>query len=151
MNELRWILLAAGLLLILGIYLWGLRSRRKAAGPATERHARVEPARIVTVAPELEPVPESERAGIATEEPPAEADGPVVPAAVDEEAYGGPRRVAGAVRREPRFEPLPEFTIEQRAEPTIGAPAMEPAAIEEPAAAPQRATARVEPAPEPPR
>lgn len=125
MNELRWILLAAGLLLILGIYLWGLRSRRRAAAPATERHARVEPARVVTVAPE--PLPEEAQPDIGTEELPAEADEPRVPAALDDEAFGAPRRVAGAVRREPRFEPLPEVTVGQRAEPTIGAAAAEPA------------------------
>ncbi len=55
MSELRWILLGAGLALIAGIYLWGLRARRKSAAaeparavifeqpPASER---LEPARI---------------------------------------------------------------------------------------------------------
>ena len=149
MNELRWILLAAGLLLILGIYLWGLHARRRAAAPAAERHARVEPARVVTVAPE--PLPEAEQADTDTEEPPAGADEPAVSAAVDDEAFAAPRRVAGGVRREPRFEPLPEVTVGQRTEPTIGAAAAEPAAVEPPAAAPPRAAPRVEPAPEPPR
>jgi cell division protein ZipA len=57
MSELRWILLGAGLALIAGIYLWGLRARRRSAAaeparavifeqpPASERHepARIEP------------------------------------------------------------------------------------------------------------
>jgi cell division protein ZipA len=55
MSELRWILLGAGLALIAGIYLWGLRARRRSAAaeparavifeqpPASER---LEPARI---------------------------------------------------------------------------------------------------------
>jgi cell division protein ZipA len=146
MNELRWILLAAGLLLILGIYLWGLHSRRRAAAPATERHVRVEPARVVTVAPE--PVPEAEQADIGIEEPVAEADEPVAFAADDEEdADVAPRRVAGAARREPRFEPLREVTVEQRVEPTIGSASAEPVAVEAPAITATRAG----PASEPPR
>lgn len=145
MNELRWILLAAGLLLLLGIYLWGLHSRRRAAAPAAERHARVEPARVVTVAPE--PVHEEEPADIDIEEPTAVAGEPVgYGADDDEDADIAPWRVA-ATRREPRFEPLREVNIEQRVEPTIGAASAEPVAVE---AAPITAT-RAEPAPEPPR
>jgi cell division protein ZipA len=44
MEQLRWILLAAGVALIAGIYLWGLRARRRSAAPELERVARVDPA-----------------------------------------------------------------------------------------------------------
>jgi cell division protein ZipA len=44
MTELRWILLVAGLALLAGLYLWGLRSRRRSAAPEIERAARFEPA-----------------------------------------------------------------------------------------------------------
>jgi cell division protein ZipA len=45
MSELRWILLVLGLLLIGGIYAWGVRSRRRSAAPQPERMTRVEPQR----------------------------------------------------------------------------------------------------------
>jgi cell division protein ZipA len=57
MSELRWILLGAGLALIAGIYLWGLRARR--------RSAAVEPARAVI----FEQPPASERLEPARIEP----------------------------------------------------------------------------------
>lgn len=43
MTELRWILLVAGLALLAGLYLWGIRSRRRSAAPEIERAARFEP------------------------------------------------------------------------------------------------------------
>ena len=52
MSELRWILLVAGVLLIAGIYLWGVRARRRSAAPRHERMTRVEPARTVAVVAE---------------------------------------------------------------------------------------------------
>jgi cell division protein ZipA len=71
MSELRWILLGAGLALIAGIYLWGLRARRRSAAaeparavifeqpPASER---LEPARIEPLVEfEDEPSPVDER------------------------------------------------------------------------------------------
>jgi cell division protein ZipA len=57
MSELRWILLGAGLALIAGIYLWGLRARR--------RSAAAEPARAVI----FEQPPASERLEAARIEP----------------------------------------------------------------------------------
>ena len=148
MNQLRWILLGAGLVLILGIYLWGLHARRRAAAPATERLPRVEPARVVTVAPE----PPREAAPVDTdaEEPPAEEAESLAYAADDEDVADlPPRRVAGTARREPRFEPLPEVTVEQRVEPTIGAVPAEPPATEAPGIGTMRATPRTAPAPAP--
>jgi cell division protein ZipA len=44
MNELRWILLAAGALLIVGLYVWGMRSRQRSAAAPVERAARFESA-----------------------------------------------------------------------------------------------------------
>jgi cell division protein ZipA len=65
MSELRWILLGAGLALIAGIYLWGLRARR--------RSAAAEPARAVI----FEQPPASERLEPARIEPLVEfEDGP---------------------------------------------------------------------------
>ncbi len=71
MSELRWILLGAGLAMIAGIYLWGLRARRRSAAaeparavifeqpPASER---LEPARIEPLVEfEDEPSPVDER------------------------------------------------------------------------------------------
>ncbi len=56
MNELRWILLAAGLLLIAGIYVLGTRARRQSAPPA-ERTVRVDspPPAPAPEAPRVEP------------------------------------------------------------------------------------------------
>lgn len=42
MTELRWILLVAGVVLILGIYLWGRRERGREAGPELARPPRYE-------------------------------------------------------------------------------------------------------------
>ena len=98
MNELRWILLAAGLLLIAAIYAWGLRARRRAAAPEHERMTRVEPARTVPVVPEpADTGPEEE------DEAPFED----ARSNVDEEfdAEPAPRPAAGSGRREPRLEP----------------------------------------------
>jgi cell division protein ZipA len=58
-EELRWILLVAGVVLIAGVYLWGLRSRRRSAAPEHERATRHEspPATrgAAPAAPRLEP------------------------------------------------------------------------------------------------
>ena len=43
MSELRWILLGAGLALIAGIYLWGLRTRRRSAASEPVRTVHFEP------------------------------------------------------------------------------------------------------------
>jgi len=100
MNELRWILLVAGLLLIAGIYLWGVRSRARAAAPEHERSTRVEPARTVAVVPE--PADDAPGDG----EPATDATDAVgVVATEDRRAEPAPRPERGGLRREPRFEP----------------------------------------------
>jgi len=105
MNELRWILLAAGLLLIAAIYAWGLHARRRAAAPEHERMTRVEPARTVPVVPEP--------ADAAPEE---EDEAPFEPARsnAEEEFDAEPvsRPVAGSGRREPRLEPQFDDSID---------------------------------------
>jgi cell division protein ZipA len=73
MSELRWILLGAGLALIAGIYLWGLRARR--------RSAAAEPARAVI----FEQPPASERLEPARIEPLVEFED--VPPPVDEQEF----------------------------------------------------------------
>ena len=123
MQELRWILLGAGLVLILGIYLWGLRARRRAAAPATERAVRVEPARVVSVAPEHV---HEDPAELPQESPADEMEPMPFDEGADEVAEVAPRRVPGSVRREPRFEPLPEARVEPRVEPTLGGVRSEP-------------------------
>lgn len=111
MNELRWILLVAGLLLIAGIYAWGVRARRRAAAPEHERMVRVEPARTVPV------VPEPAQDELQDEETPAEA---ADFSAVEElEPEPAPRAEAGPTRREPRLEPRLDESFD--AEPS-GAP-----------------------------
>ena len=149
MNELRWILLAAGLLLIAAIYAWGLRARRRVAAPEHERMTRVEPARTVPVVPE----PADARPGEAEDEAPPEPGQPAAAEGFDAEPLPPATRSG---RREPRLEPQfaagfdvepPTARLEPRLE-TGTEPRLEP-----------QAGARLEPrlelagapAPEPPR
>lgn len=97
MDQLRWILLAAGALLVAGIYVWGLRARRRSAAPEHERAGRVEPARTVTLVAE-EPRAEPR---LDSQDDAAEPVQPPVPETRDRPAV---RRPAGPVRREPRLE-----------------------------------------------
>lgn len=148
MNELRWILLAAGLLLMVGIYAWGVRARRRAAAPEHERMVRVEPARTVSVVAEPDP-----------DEPEAPLDEPVIrePAAPQVDPFGEfeaappPRRPAGTGHREPRIEPQ----FDPRFEPAAAASRLEPtldpdvASVAAPAAQ-ERPVPAVEPPRKPP-
>jgi cell division protein ZipA len=75
MPELRWILLVAGLLLIAGLYVWGVRSRRRSAPPPPERMAaRVEPPRPATRPVHPEPRIEPRRVEPRIETPAAEPE-----------------------------------------------------------------------------
>lgn len=130
MNDLRWILLVAGLLLLAGIYAWGVRARRRAAAPERERMSRVEPARTVPVVPERA---EAEPELPADDAPDAPQDAPAM--RMPEPTPAG--------RREPRIEPRFDAAFDDappavRAEPRLE-PRMEPAAE---AAAGPPATAR---------
>lgn len=138
MNELRWILLVAGLLLMAGIYAWGVRARRRAAAPEHERMVRVEPARTVSVVAE----PVDDEPAAAVEEPVLmEPDGPEDDPFEDFEPEPAARRQIGSGRREPRIEPKldPHFepaASASRLEPTLEAevvPAAAPVAEERPA------------------
>jgi len=66
MAELRWILLAAGLALIAGLYLWGVRAR--------SRSAASEPGRTLAVEPPARPVAQAEAAEPARLEPQVRLD-----------------------------------------------------------------------------
>ena len=149
MNELRWILLAAGLLLIAAIYAWGLHARRRAAAPEHERMTRVEPARTVPVVPEpAETGPEEDDEAPFEDARSADAE--------EFDAEPAPRPAPGSGRREPRLEPQLDdsFDVEP---PTIR---LEPRLETKPEPRPEaQAGARLEPRfepagappPEPPR
>jgi cell division protein ZipA len=96
MSELRWILLGAGLALIVGIYLWGLRARR--------RSAAAEPARAVI----FEQPPASERLEPARIEPlvefedqPPSADEPGFVQQLDDDEDPASAHPQSSGRREP--------------------------------------------------
>jgi cell division protein ZipA len=114
MGELRWILLAAGILVIAGIYLWGLRSGRRSATRDGERAMRVEAPAVSrpAAAPRIEPGFGPADAAVATHEP-AES------VAFDAGRAPAPR-TGPAVRREPRIESPPQ--------PQAPGPAREPVA-----------------------
>lgn len=143
MNELRWILLAAGLLLIAAIYAWGVHARRRSAASGQERMTRVEPARTVTVVPES--------ADIGPQE--ADDEAPFDAAEFDQEP--APRSAPASARREPRLEPQledgfdaepPTIRLEPRLEPKPESRHESPGARREPRLEPAAA-----PAPEPAR
>ena len=129
MSELRWILLVAGLLLIGGIYVWGLRARRRAAAPEHERMTRMEPARVVNVAAES---PHDEPAAAPLHRPELrieDTDGEQ-PAAEEHEAEFDEDtqrlRTLGAGRREPRIEPSLDSRFEPDARSARVGPRLEP-------------------------
>ena len=135
MNELRWILLAAGLLLIAAIYGWGVRARRRAAAPAHDRTVRVEPARTVPVVPDRGDGEEVD----ADDGPPFA--GEASPDDAYEEAVATSRPAPGSLRREPRLEPgfdggfagePPAARLEPRLEPRIEPRPEPPAPAPEP-------------------
>jgi len=142
-EELRWILLAAGVVLIAGVYLWGLRSRRRSAAPEHERATRHEPPLATRVAapatqrlePGLEPADESSEG-----ESFASASGSLPVIEVDRED-AAPVRAAPSARREPRIgtttaAQAPDTTPPPR--PRASEAAAAPAATTSPPAAPQK-------------
>jgi cell division protein ZipA len=128
MSELRWILLGAGLALIAGIYLWGLRARR--------RSAAAEPARAVI----FEQPPASERLEPARIEPLVEFEEDAPPVderefvqQVDDDDDLPPPRSQPAGRREPtlgqrlvaaepEIQPQPMFADEREHVPETDEP-----------------------------
>jgi cell division protein ZipA len=94
MAELRWILLAAGLALIAGLYLWEVRSRSRSATPERGRPPAIEP-----------PTPRTVAAGDMPRAEPRVSLGP--------EAAAMPEAAPAASTREPGLAP-------RRREPTLG-------------------------------
>lgn len=147
MSELRWILLVAGLMLIAGIYAWGVRSRRGSRALQTDRARRLEPLQPPAPPPPARLEPE---VGFAAESP---DDAPTDPAlhVLDVETYDDdtlPPRPGPAARREPRFEPRVEHRLEPALEPEPEPePEPPPAIASEPApeATRTRATTTVKP------
>jgi len=123
MTELRWILLAAGLALLAGIYAWGARARRRSAAPGADRVTRVEQPRAHVAAAEprrVEPEVRLDDVADAAPEPLPVLEVEATPAA------------APAPRREPRFGPLTLPSVPPVAAATPAAVAPEaPAAARE--------------------
>ena len=141
--ELRWILLAAGVVLIAGVYLWGLRARRRTASPERERAVRQEspPAMRPTtpaahrVEPGIEPASAPDHDG---RFPSAPAPLPVIEVDRDDAVV---TRTATAGRREPRIdagESVPVAAPAAPAAPRVAQPAARPAAAPPPAETPQK-------------
>lgn len=144
MTELRWILLAAGLILIAGIYFLGMRSRQRSA-PPVERTVRVDaPAPIAAAASAPEPAPDGSRIEPSFSAPdelaePAEFDDPTIdfdePAVTRSQGRREPtigteatvlmRRMPADPVAQPEPEPEAVGEIEPRAEEAAAAPASE--------------------------
>jgi cell division protein ZipA len=142
-EELRWILLAAGVVLIAGVYLWGLRSRRRSAPPERERAPRQEPPPAMRASP---PVAQRVEPGIEpasgsdheTRFPSAPATLPVIEVDRDDVVLA---RSAHTGRREPRIdagEPATMAAPAAPAAPRASQPAARPAAAAQPPEAPQK-------------
>ena len=117
MSELRWILLIAGALLLVGIYLWGRRSARRSATPDAGRAAMTDALR--------DTVRRKEAAAAEERALPAEPEAPAMPSGdadrADEDAAAEVRpRPAVSRRREPvaRREPTLGSAVDGDEEPT---------------------------------
>lgn len=142
-EELRWILLAAGVVLIAGVYLWGLRSRRRSAAPEHDRAARQDPPPAARVAPPaaqrlepgLEPADESsQRDRFAT----TSASGSVPVIEVDR-VDAAPLRATPSARREPRIGNAAAVQAPDTApQPRTSEASAAPASATRPAPAPQK-------------
>lgn len=120
MQELRWILLAAGIALIVALYVLGVRARRRSAAPGLGRATRVEAPPLSGIeSPRIEPrVDVADDAALDFEAPATAIDEvPIVDFEVEPEPE--PAAASEAHRREP----LPEV---HRREPTFAAPADAP-------------------------
>lgn len=126
MEYLRWILLAAGIILIAGIYLWGLRAKRRSATPEVERVAWVEPASTSRPGPSatrLDP-----QFGPAQPEREPEESLPAIEVEREERRAPGGR----VARQEPRLD-MEEPTVGEVEPGSEGEPEPEPVATREPA------------------
>lgn len=133
MQELRWILLVAGLALIGGLYVLGVRARRRSAMPGVARSVRTEaPSRPASIEVQrIEPSVGPEEVGLPEVEvlEPSPGELPVV--RIDEESESEPVAApASPPRREPTLEPVPESAAPDRADRTPrAAPAQRPQKI----------------------
>lgn len=100
MAELRWILLAAGLALIAGLYAWGVRARKRSAALDPERMTRIEPPRVPSpAAPSRVDPPVWSEVEVEVEDEPDDLP------SLEVEQEGSPvRRSEAPPRREPRLE-----------------------------------------------
>ena len=112
MTELRWILLGAGLAMLAGIYLWGVRARQRSGARQAERAIRFEPPAPAAPPEDLRVEPQVR---LDDEREPVLETIPVVN--LDEDHR--PARGHGTARREPTFgEPIETPVAD---EPAIGA------------------------------
>jgi cell division protein ZipA len=126
MSELRWILVIAGGVLLVAIYVFGVRARRRSANPAVERITPRETPRPSTrQEPRVAPEPgDEDEAAVAFPGPAAAQNLPRAPAA---EAVRSARRQERAPEHESGPEPEPEPEEQpvhgsgsRRREPTLG-------------------------------
>jgi cell division protein ZipA len=134
MNELRWILLAAGILLIVGLYVWGVRAKRRSATPDLDGIRRVEPASpaSTTIArPVGEPIVRREPRLSLDEEVPADvAASDLAPEIPEADAFAPPPperpRAERSMRTEPTISAAPETAAVDNA-PPVSTPSASPA------------------------
>jgi cell division protein ZipA len=139
MNELRWILLAAGALLIVGLYVWGMRSRQRSAAAAVERPTRFE---HVTAPPAPSPAPPADT--VRMEPSFSQDDG--IASAPDADEHTVDFDEPPPPRTSPRREPTlgPEVEPMHRPKPQAArAPEPVPEREPEPAAEPERPRQRI--------
>ena len=138
-EELRWILLAAGVVLIAGVYLWGLRARRRSASPEHERVPRQDSPPAIRpstpaahrVEPGIEPASGTDADARFVAAP---ANLPVIEVDSDDAVVTRP---ATAGRREPRIDRGEVAPVKAAAAPA--APRMsQPASAAPPQEAPQK-------------
>lgn len=148
MDELRWILLGSGALLLVGIYVWGLLRQRAARPAPREEWATPQRQWPEASRERTEPAPATEPAADAWSQAAAEP-GPVAAAPVPPAARVPPVAAVSVVRREPTIGgarvpvveeiELPSIATErpaQRRAPTVEAAGSGPRADSAPAARP---------------
>jgi cell division protein ZipA len=135
-SELRWILLAAGVALIVGLYVWGMRARRRSATPDLDGSHRVESVPAPALSKSLsEPVRREPRLSLDDDDVAIAVPETVDPVEGAEPALDHPETRAAA--------PARAVASNARTEPTISSvPETEGPAASEPAAAPDGAADR---------
>ena len=140
-SELRWILLVAGVLLIVGLYVWGVRAKRRSATPDLDGTRRIDPA-VAASAPHAKPVvapPLRREPRLSLDDPStAPTDAPAPETVVDPVVPPAQERFAPraerALRTEPTLSATPESVPADNPEP----PASEPVPSAPAGRAPQK-------------